>query len=123
MEDLGGPGVHSRNGVCQLVAADDRDAAGLARELLALLPAQLSASRRRARPRPDRSPRTTRRAPVPAEARKVYDVRDVAEALVDDGEPARARRRAGRGTWSPRSPGSTAARSAWSPTSRAGSAA
>ena len=38
MEDLGGPSVHSPNGVCQLVAADDRDAARLARRLLALLP-------------------------------------------------------------------------------------
>jgi acetyl-CoA carboxylase carboxyltransferase component len=33
-QELGGPRVHARNGVCQLVAADDHDAIGLARDLL-----------------------------------------------------------------------------------------
>ena len=41
MEELGGPGVHSRNGVCQLVAEDDADAAAIARELLGLLPRRI----------------------------------------------------------------------------------
>ncbi len=40
MEDLGGPEVHSKNGVCQLVAADDAGAAAVARDLLGLLPPQ-----------------------------------------------------------------------------------
>ena len=38
--ELGGPRVHSKNGVCQFVAQDDLDAARLARDLLAHLPAQ-----------------------------------------------------------------------------------
>ena len=83
MEDLGGPGVHSRNGVCQLVAADDRAAAGMARELLALLPSRFGGQPPIAPLAAPGDPEPG--APVPAEARKVYDVRDVAEALVDDG--------------------------------------
>ena len=38
---------------------------------------------------------------VPAEARRVYDVRDVVGAIADDGQPARALGRAGPRTWSP----------------------
>ncbi len=83
MEDLGGPGVHSRNGVCQLVAADDRAAAGMARELLALLPSQFGGQPPIAPLAEAGDPEPG--APVPAEARKVYDVRAVAEALADDG--------------------------------------
>ena len=41
MEDLGGPSVHSRNGVCQLVAPGEREAVEAARELLGMLPSRL----------------------------------------------------------------------------------
>jgi acetyl-CoA carboxylase carboxyltransferase component len=81
MEDLGGPRVHSRNGVCQLVARDLPDAMVATRELLALLPqrfgdaAPLSAAAPPSGAAPDAS--------VPVEERKVYDVRDVARAIVD----------------------------------------
>ena len=98
-----------------------RRAARVARELLALLPCAVRRAAAARRSAPERA-RGRPAAPVPAEARKVYDVRDVAEALVDDGELLELAR-AGRGTWSPRSPASRAARSACSPTSRAGSAA
>ena len=37
-QELGGPKVHSKNGVCQFVAANDHEAVGLVRELLAHLP-------------------------------------------------------------------------------------
>jgi acetyl-CoA carboxylase carboxyltransferase component len=83
MEDLGGPGVHSRNGVCQLVAADDLAAAGMARQLLALLPSRFGGQPPIAPLAEAGDPEPG--APVPAEARKVYDVRAVAEALADDG--------------------------------------
>jgi acetyl-CoA carboxylase carboxyltransferase component len=83
MEDLGGPGVHGRNGVCDLVCADDREAVGAARELVGVLPDAIGE-------RPPRDlPAATGidpSAPVPAEARKVYDVREVIAALVDGGE-------------------------------------
>jgi acetyl-CoA carboxylase carboxyltransferase component len=83
MEDLGGPGVHSHNGVCQLVAPDDRAAAGLARELLALLPSSFGGQPPIA---PSAGPGADEPdAAVPTEARKVYDVRDVAAALADQG--------------------------------------
>jgi acetyl-CoA carboxylase carboxyltransferase component len=83
-EQLGGTRVHERNGVCHLVASDDFAAAGLARELLAYLPAQLG----------DRAPRAASRPPragdpgeqVPREHRRAYDVREVIARLVDGGE-------------------------------------
>jgi acetyl-CoA carboxylase carboxyltransferase component len=83
MEDLGGPRVHERNGVCQLVADTDLEAAGLTRELLGLLPQVIGATPQRLDaiephgPEPD--------SPVPAEPRRVYDVREVARAIVDGG--------------------------------------
>ena len=83
MEDLGGPRVHSRNGVCHLVAPDVAAATSSARRLLALLPqrfgdgpAPLAPSAPPSGPAPDAS--------VPAEPRRVYDVRDVARAVVDE---------------------------------------
>jgi acetyl-CoA carboxylase carboxyltransferase component len=77
--DLGGTRVHQRNGVCQFVAPTDVDAAHLARELLSYL---AGPSPRAARPAPPGDPS----AGVPAEARKVYDVREVIRRVVDGGE-------------------------------------
>jgi acetyl-CoA carboxylase carboxyltransferase component len=84
MEELGGPRVHSRNGVCQLVADDLPAAMAATRELLGMLPQQFGdggAPLAPAAPAPDAAPDAT----VPVEARKVYDVRDVARAIVDGG--------------------------------------
>ncbi len=91
MEELGGPRVHSRNGVCQLVADSDAEAARLARELIGLLPARLGAPPPRALDadaaiRPDPAIEATPAASVPADPRRVYDVREVARAIVDGGE-------------------------------------
>jgi acetyl-CoA carboxylase carboxyltransferase component len=82
--ELGGTRVHERNGVCQFVADTDVDGAHLARELLGYLPARTGEPppARAPRPAPDRDPA----ASVPAEARRVYDVRDVARCLVDGGD-------------------------------------
>jgi acetyl-CoA carboxylase carboxyltransferase component len=83
MEDLGGPRLHSRNGVCQLVV-DGADAASAAtRQLLGLLPQTIGG------PLPvaaagapgGEDPAAT----VPESQRKVYDVRDVAAAILDEG--------------------------------------
>jgi methylmalonyl-CoA decarboxylase subunit alpha len=82
-EELGGPRVHSRNGVCQLVAASDAEAVALVRELLGFLPPRAGRGPRRARPRPPSGADPA--AGVPSAPRSVYDVRDVAEALMDDG--------------------------------------
>lgn len=91
---LGGSSVHERNGVCHFTVEDEREGARLARRLLGFLP-QHAGGRPRSHPaqapsgeRPDRF--------VPAEARRVYDIRDVAGALVDGGSllevsPRRAR--------------------------------
>ncbi|MHB1469432.1 MAG: acyl-CoA carboxylase subunit beta, partial [Solirubrobacteraceae bacterium] len=80
---LGGPRVHERNGVCHLTAGSDEDAARLARELLAYLPQHRE---ERVRPAAIRSPAgASIESIVPVNAREVYDVRDVVEALLDGG--------------------------------------
>jgi acetyl-CoA carboxylase carboxyltransferase component len=83
MADLGGPDIHARNGVCRLVAADELDAARTARDLLAHLPSPLGSPPPSAvalRPTADPS------EPVPLEARRVYDIREVIAAVVDGGD-------------------------------------
>jgi acetyl-CoA carboxylase carboxyltransferase component len=82
-QTLGGPRVHERNGVCQLVAESDLDAAWIVRDLLDYLPQSAS----------DATPRWPSVAPpgvlpdasVPDADRSVYDVRDVVRTLVDGG--------------------------------------
>lgn len=80
--ELGGPGVHSRNGVAPLVAEDVEDATALVRSLLAYLPQNSS------EPAPISSFGTPAGIDpgdiVPSEQRKVYDVAAVAEAIVDE---------------------------------------
>jgi acetyl-CoA carboxylase carboxyltransferase component len=83
MAELGGPRVHERNGVCHLVAETDVDAALLARDLLDYLP-QNCEERPLRWPSVD-PPGNAPDSVVPAEDRKVYDVRDVARALLDGG--------------------------------------
>ena len=82
MERLGGRRVHERNGVCHMVCADEESAVTAARDLLAHLPQSVGGPRSEiAEPASpiDASPD----ASVPDEPRKVYDVRDVARAIVD----------------------------------------
>jgi acetyl-CoA carboxylase carboxyltransferase component len=83
MEELGGPAVHERNGVCQLVVADEREGARAARELIAYLPDALGERAPLAVPA---SSEADPSAPVPREARRVYDVREVIARVVDGGE-------------------------------------
>jgi acetyl-CoA carboxylase carboxyltransferase component len=80
---LGGHRVHERNGVCQLVAPTDVDAALLARDLLDYLPQSCDAVPVRW-PSVD-APGTRPDSVVPQSERQVYDVRDVARALLDGG--------------------------------------
>ena len=118
---LGGHRVHERNGVCQLVAATDVDAALLARDLLDYLPQNAEErpirwptrrpARRRARPR-RAAPRTARSTTCAT-----------SRARCSTAAACSRSRRAGRATSSARSAASTAARSGSSPTSRATSAA
>ena len=80
---LGGPKVHERNGVCQLVADDDVDAAWTVRDLLAHLPQHAHAA-------PNRWPTMEPMGElpdhhVPVSDRQTYDVRDAARTLVDGG--------------------------------------
>jgi acetyl-CoA carboxylase carboxyltransferase component len=82
-EALGGPGVHERNGVCQLVARDEREAIDRTRELLGYLPLAIG---ERSPLGPWAGPEDPDPAPrVPVEARRVYDVRDVIATVVDSG--------------------------------------
>jgi len=79
--DLGGPGVHSRNGVSQFVAADDFAAIRTVRDLLSFLP-QRAGEAPPLGP-PAGVPSVDPHALVPVSQRKVYDVRRVIKALVD----------------------------------------
>ena len=93
-EALGGPAVHGRNGVCQLVAADLPEATGFAAELISYLPSRIGEPVPAAAPAPPIGPPPD--ATVPADPRRIYDVRDVARAISDGGrylelEPRRAR--------------------------------
>jgi methylmalonyl-CoA decarboxylase subunit alpha len=83
-ETLGGTRVHQKNGVCQFVAQDDLDASRLARDLLSYLPSHSGEAAPRARRRPPGG--ADPELLVPAEQRRVYDVRDVIGAIVDGGE-------------------------------------
>jgi acetyl-CoA carboxylase carboxyltransferase component len=83
MLSLGGARVHERNGVCHLTAPTEADAALLARDLLSYLP-------QRAGDPPPRAtsfiaPHSQPDHAVPKQARRVYDVRRVAESILDVG--------------------------------------
>jgi acetyl-CoA carboxylase carboxyltransferase component len=82
-EDLGGPKVQGANGVAQLVARDDVHAAELTRELLTFLPDRVGGSHPLVLPAdaPGNDPSDA----LPDSDRRVYDVRDVATALLDRG--------------------------------------
>jgi acetyl-CoA carboxylase carboxyltransferase component len=80
-DELGGTRVHSRNGVCDLVAADDPTAVELVRDLLGHLPQRSGRA-----PDPILPEDPLGRDPgavVPADPRKVYDVRSVIRCLAD----------------------------------------
>lgn len=83
-EDLGGPQVHSRNGVAHLVADHDVHAAELVRAALAHLPSAVG------QPLPLYPPADPLRGDpadvLPQRMREVYDVRDVAARIIDGGE-------------------------------------
>ena len=83
IDELGGPRVHAKNGVCQFVADDDLDAIRVTRDLLAHLPT--SSGERPPLGRPAEVPGFDPSAFVPESQRQVYDVRDVIRAVVDDG--------------------------------------
>ena len=119
MEELGGPRVHDGNGVSQLVADSEAEATDMVRELLGVLPIDRRTFSPRRSPPGGRDPG----APVPAaEARRVYDVRDVVAAIVDAGRMLEISSRWARNmvTGLARIEGR---RSGSSPTSRVGSAA
>jgi acetyl-CoA carboxylase carboxyltransferase component len=79
---LGGPRVHSQNGVCQIVAADDAAAAAQARRLLSYL----GGSRRPGAGAAAEGGSPDPGSLLPSRPSEVYDVRDVVGAIVDEGE-------------------------------------
>jgi acetyl-CoA carboxylase carboxyltransferase component len=84
MSELGGAAVHARNGVCHFVAADQSDAAALARELLSFLPQHDLAKPPRLPPAPPLAGDPAEC--VPRDTRQVYDVRGVVRNVVDGGK-------------------------------------
>ncbi len=83
-EALGGPSVHGANGVAHVAVPDGDAAAAAVREILGLLPAAAGAEPAVAPARPPAAGDPG--AAVPAEHRRVYDVRDVAARIVDGGD-------------------------------------
>ena len=121
MEELGGPRVHARNGVCQLVAGDERTARARRASCSRCLPDALGEPRPAGQPGPVECRPGGRRSRRRARA-STTSARSIA-AIVDGGDAARALGALGAQHGHRASPASTAARSAWSPTSRGGSAA
>ena len=81
---LGGPRVHERNGVCHTVVADDYAAAEHVRHLLSFFGQHAGDE---APPTPPAGPRPGSPGDVvPADPRKVYDVRDVLARVLDGGD-------------------------------------
>lgn len=82
--ELGGASVHARNGVSHFVAPDERGAAMIVRELLSYLPQNSSLTP------PERAPEEPIAVDpancIPPETCRVYDVREVARAIVDGGK-------------------------------------
>jgi acetyl-CoA carboxylase carboxyltransferase component len=81
LEELGGSGVHTRNGVCHFVSRTHLDAIDLARDLLSYLPQSAGQAPPRAAPEPPEHDDPG--AWLPAESQRVYDVRDVIRSIVD----------------------------------------
>jgi acetyl-CoA carboxylase carboxyltransferase component len=81
--ELGGSRVHAKTGVSHLDAADDVAAGDLVRNVLAHLPGKAGGALPLAPPREPPAGDPARH--VPANQRKVYDVRDVIRHLVDAG--------------------------------------
>jgi acetyl-CoA carboxylase carboxyltransferase component len=82
-EELGGPRVHERSGVCHFTAPTEVDAGLLVRDLLDYLPQNADEDPRRwpTVPATGGNPGDV----VPDSPRRVYDVADVARRLVDGG--------------------------------------
>jgi acetyl-CoA carboxylase carboxyltransferase component len=80
--ELGGPKVHSRNGVCDFVGADAGDCLQIVRDLLSYLP-QSAGQLPPARPIHDPAHQDPARH-LPDHPREVYDIRGVIGDLVDD---------------------------------------
>jgi methylmalonyl-CoA decarboxylase subunit alpha len=83
-QELGGPKIHAKNGVCQFVAGNDHQAVGLVRELLAHLPQRAGETPPHGLPAP--VPSHDPGEFVPEQARRVYDVRQVIRSVVDNEE-------------------------------------
>jgi acetyl-CoA carboxylase carboxyltransferase component len=82
-QELGGPKVHERSGVCHMTAPTEVDAALLVRDLLDYLPQNSSEVPRRWPPVP--APGASPGDLVPDSPRKVYDATQVAASIVDGG--------------------------------------
>jgi acetyl-CoA carboxylase carboxyltransferase component len=82
-EELGGPRIHSRNGVCDLVVRSPLEAAAAVHRLLSYLPSSIGDEPPRARTLGPSSDDPA--AVMPREARRIYDVRELLRGVIDTG--------------------------------------
>jgi acetyl-CoA carboxylase carboxyltransferase component len=84
--ELGGSEIHTKNGAIDDEAASEREAFALAKRFLSYLPGSVHELAARTEPRddPKRRPEWLLDA-IPREPRKVYKMRPIVEALVDEG--------------------------------------
>ena len=86
-EDLGGGDVHTRlSGVADHLAADDAEALGRARRIVARLSRPAARADDRVPSRPPRYPPQELRGLVPLDPRKPWDIRELLARLVDDSD-------------------------------------
>jgi len=84
--ELGGSDIHTRNGAIDDEAASEQDAFAMARRFLSYLPSSVHELPARTEPKddPKRRPEWLIDA-IPRDAKKVYKMRPIVEALVDEG--------------------------------------
>lgn len=95
MEDLGGPRIHEKNGVCQIVSETESDAIEDTRQLLGLLPQTIGQPPGRRDPVPPENGDAG--LTVPLDGRQTYDVRDTVRAITDSGSLVEIHSRWGEG--------------------------
>jgi len=94
--ELGGSGIHTRNGVVDDEAASEEDAFAMARRFLSYLPGNIDGLPPRAEPGAVAEDQVSLRRAIPEDPRAVYKMRPILDTLLDQGSFMEIGRRWGR---------------------------